>query len=49
MPSGDNVRKLTPEQTAYIRQQIAKGRCQSALARKYGISRQRVSQIKVGA
>jgi len=45
MPTGDNTRKLTAEETAYIKECCGKGVCKSALARKFGISRQRVGQI----
>ena len=43
---GDNSRKLTEEKTLYIKMRILQGVCQSALARKFGVSRQRISQLK---
>lgn len=43
---GDNVRKLTASQVEYIWRRANLGICMSALARKFGISRQRVFQIK---
>ena len=45
MSKGDNVRKLTEEETLYIRIRVGQGVCMAALARKFGVSRQRVWQI----
>ena len=43
---GDKSRKLSDEETLYIKIRIIQGVCQSALARKFKVSRQRISQIK---
>lgn len=43
---GDNSRKLTEEETLYIKIRLLQGVCQSALARKFKVSRQRIHQIK---
>lgn len=43
---GDNSRKLSEEETLYIKIRLLQGVCQSALARKFKVSRQRISQLK---
>lgn len=48
MPSGEHFRKLTAEQCDYIRLRGQRGVCMAALARKFGVSRQRVFQIVRG-
>lgn len=45
---GDKSRKLTEEETEYIRIRVEKGVCMAALGRKFGVSRQRVWQIGKG-
>ena len=45
MPKGDATAKTTEDERKYIKLQASKGRCKAALARKFGISRQRVTQI----
>lgn len=42
---GEKSRKLTVEETEYIRSRVAKGVCMAALGRKFDVSRQRVWQI----
>lgn len=42
---GDNFRKLSDEDTAYIRRRGLAGACMAGLARRFKISRQRVWQI----
>lgn len=46
MAKGDNSRKLSKDDTQYIKTRLLRGVCQSALGRKFGVSRQRISQIK---
>ena len=48
MPKEVYPRKLTPGETAYIRQRGLRGVCMAALARKFGVSRQRIHQIVKG-
>lgn len=45
MPKGDNLRKLSVEQVAYILSRLQRGICQTALAVKFKVSRQRINQL----